>query len=156
MLTGIERFDSKVFPDPNSGCWLWCGTMGSNGYGHFWNESKIFLSHRMSWMLHVGPITDGKFVLHKCNNRACCNPKHLYLGTQKDNNEDTIRAGRHFFKSGRLNPRPSARLTEDEVLHVFHSIGPQRRIAKRFGVSQATVSEIKTKKIWRHVHGDAT
>ena len=77
-------------------CWNWIGRVHQNGYGLY--DSSIRKSavraHRMAWMLSRGQIPDGKFVLHKCDNRRCCNPKHLFIGTLKDNMQDASKKGR--------------------------------------------------------------
>ena len=84
----IARFHSKYIPEPNTGCWLWTGSLarkygrlrtGKNGEG--W-------AHRISFEIHKGEIPKGLFVLHKCDTPACVNPDHLWLGTIADNNKD--------------------------------------------------------------------
>lgn len=71
-------------------CWSWNGNT-INGYGFVNNNKnpKHILSHRLSWIIHCGEIPNNTCVLHKCNNKKCSNPKHLYLGTPKDNANDT-------------------------------------------------------------------
>lgn len=66
-----------------------------DGYGEVFKSGRMHPSHRASWELHVGPIPDGLFVLHRCDNRPCVNPGHLFLGTKGDNNRDTVSKGRH-------------------------------------------------------------
>lgn len=75
-------------------CWEWIGLKIKIGYGSLWWSDKMWLAHRISWTLHFGEIPNGKFVLHKCDNRACVRPSHLFLGTQLDNVRDCISKGR--------------------------------------------------------------
>lgn len=75
-------------------CWEWTASIGSHGYGQLTYLQQKYTAHRLSWELHRGPIPDGLFVLHKCDNRRCVKPDHLFLGTQRENLEDMTRKGR--------------------------------------------------------------
>ena len=94
-----ERFHSKYAPVPFSGCWVWMGALSGKGYGKLMlKEHRLESAHRLSWLLHRGPIPDGLHVLHRCDVRTCVNPDHLFLGTNLDNIRDRIAKGR---KGGR-------------------------------------------------------
>jgi hypothetical protein len=101
----IERFESKIQIDHKTGCWTWNGWRSEEGYGGFSccyeGKSKIYPAHRLSYMIYNGDVPDELFVLHKCNNKPCVNPEHLYIGTHKDNMNDLRDAG---TLSGRNNP----------------------------------------------------
>lgn len=88
-----DRIIANVEPEPNSGCWLWTAGLGGSGYGAL-RYGTPTRAHRVSYMVFVGPITDGLFVCHRCDTPLCVNPDHLFLGTAKDNAVDAMRKGR--------------------------------------------------------------
>lgn len=95
-----ERFEKYVYPDPNSGCFIWAGSCKSGGYGYTWllrrpsTLNKKILAHRLAWLLDGRVIPEGLCVLHKCDTPSCVNPGHLFLGTQADNMRDMAKKGR--------------------------------------------------------------
>lgn len=155
----IERFENSYIPEPNSGCWLWCGRpRGSNDYGSISRDGKHVTAHRASWELVNGNVPNGMFVLHRCDNSACVNPEHLFLGTQQDNSDDKVAKGRHSFgashSAAKLNPargssNGNSKLTLTEVREIRSLNLPQRKIAASYGVTQSLVSDIKLGKIWK-------
>jgi len=100
MRNPIHRFWEKVqipfYGDFEEDCWIWVGTKTKigNGYGILWLKDKMVLAHRFSWEIANGSIPLGKYVLHKCDNRSCANPYHLFLGTQVDNINDMVQKNR--------------------------------------------------------------
>jgi hypothetical protein len=95
--TTPERFWSKVQITSREECWPWSGTKAGIGYGYFSAGSGPMIgAHRYVLLSRGVRIPDGMFVCHRCDNPACCNPRHLYLGTPKDNTHDMIARGRHW------------------------------------------------------------
>lgn len=140
-LTLHERFFQKVNVDgpipehcPELGsCWVWTASCKKDGYGIFHLEAKVATTaHRTSWLFHFGPITDGKSVLHRCDNPPCIRPSHLFLGTQLENIRDRDRKGRN---KSEFTPEQIA-----EIRKLYANGMLQWKIGQRFGMSQANVS----------------
>jgi hypothetical protein len=90
----MKRFWAKVDVKDEDECWLWLGGVTYRGYGHSRLNGRQMGAHRAAWILTFGPIPDGLLVLHKCDVPKCCNPKHLFLGTHRDNLVDAQQKGR--------------------------------------------------------------
>jgi len=147
-----ERFWAKV--QKGEGCWVWRGA-GAPSYGRIQAGGKgsaLLSASRVSWELERGPIPEGQWVLHHCDNPSCVRPDHLFLGSQSDNILDCVSKGRHVAPQGERNGM--ARLTDDHVKSIKALLADGRggtEVAKRFGVSPALISAIKHAYLWRHV-----
>jgi len=151
----LESLDKK-----KSGCWVWKGRLTKDGYGYMplWGLN-IQRAHRASWFLHFGNLPKDKLVLHKCDNKPCCNPDHLYLGTPKDNSKDALERGQ-FPKGpnkkkghiGELNCK--AKLSIDKVKYIKFICDNNFKIseiASFFGVHKSTIRNIHKRKTWAFV-----
>lgn len=143
-----DRFSEKHTLDPG-GCWLWTAYVTRLGYGRFGMNGLALPAHRVSWMLHFGPIPDGLFVCHRCDVRNCVNPAHLFLGTALDNAQDMMLKGRGGQRKGEAHHR--AKLTAEQVLDIrkqFLCGVRQSAIRRQFGISKAQVSKICRNQSW--------
>lgn len=156
----VERHKSSVE------CWNWQGFRYPNGYGQVGTAKYgSRYAHRVAWVVTNGAIPVGKFICHRCDNPACCNPAHLFVGTPADNSKDMARKKRSALgeRNGMHNNplgtnrgerNHAAKLTPEIAMQVFQATGTQREIGERFGLSQAQVGQIKRKVNWRHIHVD--
>ncbi len=147
------RFNKYI--DKKDSCWEWIGTKWSEGYGNIHFRGKKIGSHRASWLLNKGEIPESMYVLHSCDNRSCVNPKHLFLGTAKDNSDDMIKKGRnrHVISTGihrGLNKLHRNQVQEIKKILSLNKL-KQHVIANMFSVSQQTISEINIGKTWRTI-----
>lgn len=154
MFTNKEndKFWSKVDKESNpKGCWIWIGNKLPTGYGLFSFNKQTRYAHRYSYELANGPIPKGLFICHSCDNPACCNPSHLFAGTQSENIQDAVNKGRHKHGAFPGSKNPSSKLTEQDVLDIRSMPGPNRLIAEKYGVSKYTIDEIRTRATWKHI-----
>lgn len=91
-----ERFNSKFEKRGSDECWPWTAGLAPNGYGKFWLNGKTLGAHRISYLIHCGPIPEDKVICHKCDNKKCVNPSHLFLGSMKDNIQDCVKKKRQW------------------------------------------------------------
>lgn len=148
MKTTEERFWSKV--DKGSKCWVW--TAGTDKrYGVFWSKNRMSKAHRVSYEIKHGPIPKDMKVCHHCDNTLCVNPKHLFLGTQKDNIIDAKKKGR--LRNGISIGEEShfSKLTEIQVKAILKDTRTHRMIAQDYDVCRSTVSYIKQGETWQHI-----
>ncbi|MGE4177989.1 MAG: HNH endonuclease [Thermoleophilia bacterium] len=146
-----ERFWAKV--DRSRGaaeCWEWTACR-VNGYGRFGFARRPLLAHRVAWEVVHGPLADPEdCVLHRCDNRACCNPAHLFIGTRSDNLADMFAKGRGAPQDGERNAR--ARLSREQVAEIRTRYArggvTQRALADLFGVGKTTVGSVINRTTW--------
>jgi hypothetical protein len=144
-----DRLMEKVSVDPKTGCWNWTGTK-SRGYGYIKDGNAMRSTHRVSYEFHCGCIADGMYVCHRCDNRACLNPDHLFLGTSAENMADMVAKGRQARQRGTSHGR--AKLSDNDVRAIRAASGvTHRELAERFGVGQALISFIRNRKLWSHI-----
>jgi hypothetical protein len=95
-----DRFVERVTKNPGRGCWEWTGALDRHGYGIVMRDGSIKRTHRYAWELCNGAIPAGMVICHRCDNRKCVRPSHLFIGTQRDNIQDAMRKGRHRMSRG--------------------------------------------------------
>lgn len=143
----LFRLLAQTIKRDGEGCWEWTGYT-KNGYGVIsLNDAHAYL-HRLSWRLHRGPIPEGLSVLHRCDNKRCVRPDHLFVGTQQDNVDDMHAKERHvdppIFR-GTENAKATKEFDDVEHARSLRASGlTQRAVADLLGVSQSTV--------WRWIH----
>lgn len=144
----LACFNELVMPEPMSGCWLWMGTVGPrHGYGQIGIGGKLLAAHRLSYELHCGSVPVGLHILHKCDNRICVNPHHLYAGTPADNSADAVARKRLC-----CGPRNSAtKLTAEIVREIRASSLTNTALAAKFGVSRPAIANVRARRAWSHV-----
>jgi len=145
----LARFNTKHHPAGD--CWQWTDSLTAKGYGRFSYNGKAERAHRVSWLLHRGPIPDGMLVCHRCDNPGCVNPDHLFLGSAAESTADMDAKGRRVTVPHPGEQHGYAKLSEQDVRAIRASNERQRDIAKRFGITQANVSLIRRRKSWAHV-----
>ena len=154
-MNTVQRFEQKVERIPFCECHIWTAAASKRGYGKFTMKSGSWeLAHRVAYKLYSGVIPDGMSVLHKCDNPHCVNPKHLYLGTYKDNALDRETRYRGNHVDGMRHGRN--KLTSSQVLEIrdLHDTGKYScfRLASIYGVNPKTVYDIVNRKIWKTLH----
>lgn len=152
----IQRFWRKVQIDDSESCWLWQAFRNPKGYGMISNGGYMALAHRVSWAIHNGKVPANKYVLHRCDNPSCCNPKHLYIGTNADNVRDKVERGRSSWprpeRAG--EGHPMVKLTTEAVMEIRSEIGIRGagvRLARKYGVRPSTITMIQKGRLWKHL-----
>jgi hypothetical protein len=144
-----------------TGCWEWPGAIGSGGYGkvcfRVTGKAGKRLIHRVALEVRIGrPLVGKECALHRCDNRICGNPEHIFLGTRADNVADMVSKGRNVTKSGLQNGQ-SIDPEVVEMIRADHAAGilKQRELAKKYGVSKGTIYNIIHGKHWANKTGSA-
>lgn len=157
-----RRFWAKVEDDPGSGCWIWTGAQNNRqGYGAVRIGKQRYLAHRAAFTIAFGSPGPDDLVLHRCDNPRCVNPDHLFVGTQADNVHDMIVKGRHCHGDAwrarnlehlpRGEDHPNSKLTWADVALIRDAMargGSVNGLARRFGVSARTISNVRDRKAW--------
>lgn len=153
VLSLKERLllNSHVMP---SGCWEWNLTcFQKTGYGQITYKKNVYSTHRLAMHAFCDfDLKSKKLILHRCDNKICINPNHLYVGDRFDNAQDSIERGQQM----RGSKHPQSKLDEDKVKIILNNLScgeSCRSLANKFNVDSSLISMIKRHKIWRHVKG---
>lgn len=160
-----HRFQKYVSNTPTSdGCILWNGSAGKHGHGVFFIMSSknpingfgrkgLIYAHRASLMIFRETKVDNDLcVCHKCDNPRCVNPDHLFIGTQQDNIKDMFEKKRwRGFPPMKGKENPNSKLCEQDIVNIRKSSLSGRQLAKKYFVTPANISSIKSGKTWKHV-----
>jgi hypothetical protein len=179
ILAKADLFWSRVDKSDPDGCWPWLGAFDKDGYGFLNIKPTLVKAHRAAWILSHGMITSEEQVLHRCDNRSCCNPTHHFLGNNDLNVADMVSKGRQSkgeknsaaVKSAhdamkkrdpdlhrRLYGGPhlgrkncNAKLCDDDVKLIRAMAGTHREVADSFKISRSVVAKIRRRELWRHI-----
>lgn len=146
---------------PEAGCWIFMGALNEAGYGIVGLGGRgagTDRAHRVTYRHFKGPIPDGMFVCHRCDVPSCCNPEHLFLGTNQDNVDDCVAKGRQSPPPRNTHligeACPAARIKADDVLAIRARVAAGERqldLSREYGLSTGHVSLIVNRKVWASV-----
>ena len=155
-----ERFWEKVDRRGPDECWPWTAFRLRGGYGRFRVQPLCLYAHRVAWELEKGAIPSGMFVCHHCDNRPCCNPRHLFLGTNADNMADMVAKGRQSHNGRKGEKNSNSILSDDDVVAIRLALsevggklpyGSAAKLARHYGVSGTTVCDVYYRRRWKHL-----
>ncbi len=140
-------------------CWEWNGGICRSGYGTFralfGDIGYTYSAHRIAYFLKYGPIPDGLLVCHKCDNRSCCNPDHLFLGNHSKNAKDMVSKGRWGGPTGITGTHKGAKLKADQIIEIRRRYSEgrlsQSALASEYMVHQTVIGDILNRKTWKEV-----
>jgi len=141
----IERLSVKI---PESGCWIWIGSLNLGGYGKTGLGKGFGISaHRASYEEKFGKIPNGLMALHSCDVKCCVNPDHIFLGTQQDNMDDKVSKNRQ----ANGEKHGMSKLKEEEAKEIKYSKEETNILASRFNCSKVTIRQIRQGLFWKHI-----
>lgn len=157
-LSEIDRFKKWLSVQPD-GCWVWLGSAkmrndrpSKEWHGQWRNvKGEIELTNRAAWRLFVGPIPLDAQVLHRCDVPRCCNPEHLFLGSQADNVRDMWRKARAKPGVSKGSAHGCAKITESDVRAIRASAEKTAALAKTYSLARSTIDSIRQRKTWTHI-----
>lgn len=158
-----ELFWARVDIKGPDDCWNWVRVARGSRYGACKIKGRTYLAHRIAYELTYGPIPEGKYICHTCDNPSCVNPAHLFAGTPKDNSQDMLSKGRHRTASPLGEGNGKSKLTKAEVMEIrrlwdscSHGFGKHppyttKVLADMFGLSMSAIAGVVRRRVWSHV-----
>lgn len=152
-LHTVESLRERVSVDKKTGCWNWKMSLNSHGYGQARHGDVSMTAHRLMFILANPNVSIGSgWICHHCDNRACLNPEHLYLGTPASNQDDRVRRKPNSFSGGKKGEEhQDAKLTERAVRAIRKSPLGYRKLAAIYGVDRTTIKLAKRRITWKHI-----
>jgi hypothetical protein len=144
-----DRFWSKIDKKGKNECWNWIASTSTPGYGQFYSNGKMVGAHAFAYGRVKGKVPIGLEIRHSCDNRRCCNPAHMKVGTRKENASDREERNRGNHFSGEAHGR--SKITSKEVLEIRSSSESSAQIAARYGISRSNVNVIRARKSWKFI-----
>lgn len=144
MKEARKRIVGKIEIENETGCWEWIGAVRDNGYCRTTYKGKNWYLHRLSFAAFKGAIPEGNDVCHKCDNRKCCNPEHLFTGSRADNMADAVSKGRQA--QGFMLPQ--TKLSRKDIVEIIARAETgeyYKNIADDFGVTRQLIGHIAIK-----------
>ena len=140
------------FVDRGPGCWGWNGYVDRQGYGRLMIPGGPTRAHRLSYKFHCGEIPQGKYVLHRCDNRQCTNPEHLYVGDHAQNMVDKKERGRCYTGGPpKGEEHKLSKFTNADIALIRASALSNQALAQKYDASHSTIGMIKRRETWRHL-----
>lgn len=148
----IERFWRGVDRRGEDECWEW-QKYKKRGYGYIGVDGFAMITSRVAWVIANGQIPEGMIVCHKCDNPSCCNPNHLFIGTDLDNCRDRDAKGRGYDRTGGKHGRATTNEHAVLLMRAIYGSGnyTYKRIAEMFKVKVSAVSDIMLRRCWTHI-----
>jgi hypothetical protein len=143
-------FDDRLL-NTATGCQEWQGARDRRGYGTMRRGKRDRKAHRFAYERAFGPIPPGMVVCHRCDNPPCCNPEHLFLGTNAQNTADCVSKGRQARGAKNANAKVTDHIVR-QIRRLCSEGMTQDAVAAMFGIAQTTVSKIVIHKSWAHVN----
>ena len=143
-----QKLDQYSIKIPESGCWIWNGSVTNHGYGRLtFGAKQVISAHRASYEHKHGSIPAGMLALHHCDVKCCVNPDHIFLGSQQDNMTDKVCKNRQ----AKGNKHGQAKLTEQQAREAKFGTATPMELAKQFNCSATMIRQIRGGLYWKHL-----